>query len=149
MADTPIPKQQGLSQEDLDNMKPVEQVYEPFWGNQEDKTKVLLPFKGISSQKPALKNMLKECFVNLANNRAKIDARKEDDTDKVLRTFSKELASILVDAIKCQKVTINTTDSTVDTVVGTLVTPGFIFTQIPPGVGTGSGTAQPEQVQIT
>ena len=149
MADTPIPEQSGLSQDDLDKMKPVKQVYEPFWGNQSDKTKVLLPYQGVSSQKPALKNMLKECFVNYAKAKAEIDPKKEYDTDNCIRTFSKELADVLVEVIKCQKVNITTTDTTTDTVAGTLVTPGFIFTQIPPGVGTGSGTAQPEQVQIT
>lgn len=148
MADTPIPQQEGLSQKDLDKMKPTEQKYKKNWNGQSSSDRTLQKYLGVPAQINNLRNLLKDCFVNYDKERAEMDSTDEYGTDKCIRDFSNDLASALVKIIQCQKVNVTTTLTMTDTVVGTLITAGAVFTQTAPGVGTGTGTATPNQVNI-
>ena len=149
MANTPIPQQQGLSQADLDKMKPTEQKYKKNWNDQASSDRTLKKYLGVPAQINNLKNLLKDCFVSYDKERAEIDYKDEYGTDKCIRNFSEKLAEAIVKTIQCQKVNVTTNLTMTDTIVGTLVTTGAFFTQTAPGVGIGTGTATPTQVNIT
>lgn len=153
MADTPIPKQSGLTQEELDSMKTTKQKYKEYYGDQKIKTKTLEKFKGvsISSQQSSLKNILKECLVTYTEQRESIDNSDEYAMDNCIKDFADNLADTFVKVVQCQKVSIKTSVTTTDVTVGTLANPtGLLtFTQIPSvNTGSGDGEAKPEQVII-
>ena len=141
MEETPIPKQQGLSQEDFDKMKPVSQEYKwdsPSLYPEEHQTSLNVGL-GISTQQSNLKHALKKCLVLYDKDRASIDSKKEYELDRCLKTFSNNLADTIVSIIHAQKIMIQTPVSTVDTITSGILTSidkNFTFV----GAGNGNGT---------
>ena len=167
----PIAQQKGLDEETLKSMEAVEQKYDYKWRSRieneqpipesdrhysklPDSEKELKQFYGLAdaTQLRHLRNLLKECLVDYDIAKSKIDAKDEYGTDKCIRSFSNSLATALVSAIKCQKVNIKTTGTTIDTLdSGTIYSPNsasatlmFVGT----GTGTSEGIAEPEDVII-
>ena len=133
MADTPIPEQSGLSQDDLNKMKPVEQKYKSV-GND-----VMAPQMGVNQQKEMLKNKILKSLIAYEKKRADAskDPKNDHNDNNAIDSFVNDLTNIIADTIKAESWTVNTNVNT-----GVVVTAysGVIN-------GVGSGTAS--NVQVT
>lgn len=141
MADTPIPQQKGLSDEELAKMQPTMQEYK--WDSPTkypDEQQITVQDKiGTSSQKTNLKNLLKKDLVFYDKARATIDGSDKYALDTCLKDFADDMADFIVSVIHSQKVMINSPVATVDTITSGILTSAdknFTFT----GAGAGAGT---------
>ena len=64
MADTPIKQQEGLSEEDLENMKAVEQKFHEVGPTE------IIPQQSLTAQKSNLKNLILEGLIEFDKARA-------------------------------------------------------------------------------
>lgn len=126
MADTPIPQQQGLSQEDLDKMKPTEQKYKPVGDS------TLAPQLGLLQQKAKLKNLVLKALINYDKNKANANPKDEYAANDNIDKFVQELSNGIASMIKAQNWNVTTNDNTVVTVPA--------YTGVTNGVGTGIAT---------
>lgn len=126
MPDSPIPQQQGLSQENLDKMKPTEQKYKPVGDS------TLAPQLGLFTQRAKLKNLILKSLINYDKNKAKADPKNEYSANDNLDQFVKELSDGIMSIIKAQSWNVSTNDQTVVTVPA--------YTGVTNGVGTGVAT---------
>lgn len=133
MSDTPIPRQNGLSQDDLDKMKPTEQKYKPVGKN------VMSPQMGVNPQKEMLKNKILKALISYEKNRAKCSENPKNDhnDNNAIDSFVNELADIIEATIKAESWTVTTQVNT------SVIVPAY--TGVTSGVGTGSAT----NVQVT
>lgn len=133
MADTPIPEQSGLSQDDLNKMKPVEQKYKPV-GND-----VMAPQMGVNPQREMLKNKILKALISYEKKRADAskDPKNDHNDNDAIDSFVNDLTDIIADTIKAESWTVTTNVNT------SVVVPAYT------GVinGVGSGTAS--NVQVT
>ena len=132
----PIKEQKGLSQEQLEAMKPVTQKFSKLTNQP------LLAQSGVSLQKTKLFNNIQKSIISYLEAKQKADMSKENAMDLCIKDFANELANILVEIISAQAITVTTTVSTV--VVGSATPAGVVS-----GTGTGTGTATPQQVTST
>lgn len=141
MADTPIPKQKGLSDEELAKMKPTEQEYK--WDNPAQypgERQITIQDKiGVKNQQNNLKNLFKRNMVFYDKAKASADSKDEYALDSCLRDFSNNMADFIVSLIHAQLVKITAPVITVDTITSGILTSvdkNFTFT----GAGSGVGT---------
>lgn len=147
MTDTPIPQQQGLSQKDLDKMKPVEQKFTP----DSPASLKLTPQHGTQTQQSNIAAKLHSILVAHEKRMKKLDNKDEYAVYNELDKLADEITDFIIDLIKTQAVSITTTDSTTDTLTGTqttTTTPPVTTPMVLSGTGTGTGTATPQQVII-
>lgn len=124
----PIKEQKGLSQEQLEAMKPVTQKFSKLTNQP------LLAQSGVSLQKTKLSNNIQKSIISYLEAKQKADMSKENAMDLCIKDFANELANILVEIISAQAITVST-------VVAGSATPA--------GVVSGTGTATPKQVTST
>lgn len=132
----PIPEQQGPTKEQLDAMKPTTQKFSKLTEQQ------LLAQTGVSAQVTKLANNLRKSLIDYLKAKQSADMSKEYSMDDCIKSFSNDLANIIVSVISAQAITVTTTVAT--TVVGTSATGGPVT-----GTGSGTGTATPQQVTST
>ena len=147
MADTLIPQQQGLSQEDLDKMKPVEQKFT------EDSTASLQlkPQQGTQTQQSNIAANIHSILVAHEKRMKTLDNKNEYAVNDELEQLADELTDFILALIQTQAVNITTNDYTTDTLTGTQTTtstPTVTTQMVLSGTGTGTGTATPQQVVI-
>lgn len=147
MADSPIPKQEGLSQEQLDSMTIPPQKF-----SEDSPTETLLkPQIGTQSQKASVEKNIHKIMVNHEKRLQKLDSKDEYANYKELVQLADELTDFVCDLVKTPSVNVTTQVSTTSTIGGTQTT-----TSTPPvttpivliGSGTGTGTATNTQVMI-
>ena len=132
----PLEEQKGLSQKQLEAMKPVTQKFSKLTNQP------LLAQSGVSLQKTKLANNLQKSIISYLEAKQKADMSKENSMDLCIRDFANDLANIIEETIKAQAITVTTTVSTV--VVGSATPAGVVS-----GTGNGTGTATPQQVTST
>lgn len=144
MADTPIPKQQGLSNEDLAKMKPIEQEYK--WDNPaqfpNERQIYVIDKIGVKNQQNNFKNLLKRNLVFYDKAKSVADSKDEYALDTCLREFSNNMADFIVSLIHAQLVRIVAPLTTMDTITsGILTSADKNFTFVGAGSGVGTETA--------
>ena len=91
MADSPIPKQEGLSQEQLDSMTIPPQKF-----SEDSPAETLLnPQLGTQSQKASVEKNIHKIMVNHEKRLQKLDSRDEYANYKELVQFADELAGFV------------------------------------------------------
>lgn len=144
MSDFPLKEQAGPSQEQLDAMKPVIQKFSTLT------SQPLVAQTGVLSQKSKLANNLQKSLISYLEAKQKADMSKENSMDLCIKDFANELASIIVEIISAQAITVTTTvNTTVSTVVTGAATPAGVVTGTGVGTGVGTGNATPQQVTST
>lgn len=147
MADSPIPKQEGLSKEQLDSMTIPPQKFSEY----SPAETLLKPQLGTQSQKESIEKNIHKIMVNHEKRLQKLDSKDEYANYKELVQLADELTDFVCDLVKTPSVTVTTQVSTTSTIGGTQTT-----TSTPPvttpivliGSGTGTGTATNTQVMI-
>lgn len=147
MADTPIPKQEGLSEEDL---KKMEVITQKFIDNFPQEL-VLVAKLGTEAQKKNLSANLHQIMIDHERRMQKLDPNNEYSTYYELEKYATDLAKFIVKAVTTQMVTVTTNDSTDVTLNGTQTntTSGATTPISITGSGTGTGTSTSEQVEIS
>ena len=112
MSEAPLHKQNGLSEDELNKMKPVEQKFHEVGDT------TILPQLGLSAQKSNLKNLILKCLINFNKAKAAIDPKDSLANDNCLDKFSDELTEAIVNVIKGQKWNVTTNVNTDVSVVG-------------------------------
>lgn len=137
MADSPIPKQQGLSQEELDNMKPVEQKYKPSGDS------TLINSSGVENQKSKIANGIHKILSKYFERLKTMDSKDEYAKEKELELLAGDLADFTINIISAQKIEIKTIASTSDTLngVATNVQTGVSSPMVVVGTGNGNGNS--------
>lgn len=137
MADSPIPKQPGLSQEELYKMKPVEQKYRPSGDTN------ILKESGVENQKSKIANGIHKILSEHFKRLETIDSKDEYANEKELELLADDLADFTINIISAQKITIQTITSTSDTLngVATNVQTGVSSPMVVTGSGTGKGNS--------
>lgn len=109
---TPIPKQEGLSQEQLDSMKPVEQKYHEVGPSN------IIPQISISSQREQLKNFFLKELIDFDKSRASSSPTDKYANDSCIDEFANRMMKGICDIIKGQMWNITTSVSTDVTTLG-------------------------------
>lgn len=137
MSETPIPKQEGLSQEQLDSMKPVEQIYrQPGDSN-------LIKGNGVENQKSKIANGIHKILSNYFERLKKMDSKDEYAKEKELKILASDLADFTINIVEAQKIEIKTIANTSDTLNGTAtnIQTGVTSPMIVTGTGKGNGNS--------
>lgn len=103
---TPIPKQEGLSQEQLDSMQPVEQKYHAVGPSN------LTPQLSIKAQREQLKNMFLKNLIEFDKARANASPTDKYANDSCIDEFAEKMIEGLCDVIKGQMWNVTTSVST-------------------------------------
>lgn len=147
MADSPIPKQEGLSKEQLDSMTIPPQKF-----SEDSPAETLLnPQLGTQSQKASIEKNIHKIMVNHERRLQKLDSKDEYANYKELVQLADELTDFVCDLVKTPSVTVTTQVSTTSTLNGTqtsTTTPPVVTPIVLVGTGTGTGTATNMQVMI-
>lgn len=106
MADTPIPQQQGLSQEELDSMTAVEQKYHEVGSH------TISPQTGIRTQREQLYNLILKCLIDFDKARAKASPTDKYANDTCIDKFATDMVDAICDTIKGQMWNVTTSVST-------------------------------------
>ena len=138
MEKSPIKKQQGLSQDDLNKMKPTEQIYKDSGDIS------LLKSSGVKSQQYKISNRIHSILSGYYERMKTMDSKDDYAQEKELNKLADDLTDFICDLVSAQKVTITSSVETTDTLVGTVtnVTTGVTapMTLVGSGKGTGSST---------
>lgn len=147
MADSPIPKQEGLSKEQLDSMTIPPQKF-----SEDSPAETLLkPQIGTQSQKASVEKNIHKIMVNHEKRLQKLDSKDEYANYKELDQLAEELTDFVCDLVKTPSVSVTTQVRTTSTVGGTQTstsTPPVTTPIVLIGSGTGTGTATNTQVMV-
>lgn len=137
MAETPIPEQPGLSKEQLDSMKPVEQIYKES-GNTNIVGKL-----GVEKQKQNISNKIHKILSTYFKRLEKMDSKDEYAKEKELTLLANDLADFTCETVAAQLITITTKIQTTDTITGTAtnVQSGVTSPMVVTGTGEGNGNS--------
>ena len=137
MSETPISKQEGLSQEQLDSMKPVEQIYRQSGDSN------LIKGKGVENQKEKIANRIHKILSNYFEGLKKMDSKDEYAKEKELKILADDLADFTINIVEAQKIEIKTIASTSDTLNGTAtnIQTGVTSPMVVTGTGNGNGNS--------
>ena len=106
MADTPIKQQEGLSEEDFENMKAVEQKFHEVGPTE------IIPQQSLTAQKSNLKNLILEGLIEFDKARASASPTDKYANDTCIDSFAEKMTEGICKIIKGQMWNVSTSGTT-------------------------------------
>ena len=144
MTNYPIAKQEGLPDEILESMKPVEQKFTGDSGAE----LALVDYTGTASQKDNIASNIHSILVTHEKNTAKLDSKDEYATNNELESMSDNLSNFMCKVVKTAKVSVTTDVKTDSTLVGTITNVQSGSSTAGKLLGKGEGTGKSTSVII-